>query len=107
MGKRKKRRYPPVWVTWTDSTFHKANSVWMSRDEVMEWAPGPLPHCQTAGFLVHQDRHGVTVALSISEFGNVADFIKIPRECIRILRYLKRGKTVAPNLKTSRKKRRS
>lgn len=83
MGRQKRKRYPLVHVTWIDSTFYKATSAWLSPKESRKWARGQLPSCQSAGFLVHEDDHGLTIALSINQNGWVADFIKIPCECIR------------------------
>jgi hypothetical protein len=88
----KKKRYPLVWVVWLDSTFFKGTSAWLTREEARREAKGPVPTCQTAGFLVHEDKYGLTVALSINQYGGVADFIKIPRECVQSVHCLKVGR---------------
>lgn len=88
----KTKRYPPVWIVWKDSTFFNAESAWLLREIARKKAKGPVPLCQSHGFLIHEDKHGVAVALSINQYGDVADFIKIPRECIVAMYRMKKGR---------------
>lgn len=84
--------YPLVWIVWVDSTFFEVPKSWTRCEDIQDEAKGPLPLCQSAGFLIHEDKYGVAIALSMNHNGGVADFIKIPNETIREIRKLKAGK---------------
>ena len=84
------KRYRPIWISWVDSS---VDSGWIRADQIESALSGRPIMCQTAGFLVRQSRHSLIVALSMNEYGGVADVITIPRECVRIIRHLKRGQT--------------
>jgi|TARA_R110000751_G_scaffold15708_4_gene50634 hypothetical protein len=65
-----------VRVDWIDAQ-HPAGE-WVSLDTLK----GPLPVIQSAGFLVHEDRHKIVIAVS-ADGNHVSGEMTIPKVCIR------------------------
>jgi len=71
----------PVIVVWADSTcWHGWSDIETRRREI----DGVERRCcRSVGFVLDDDRHGLTLTDSMSEPGNVRCTLWIPRACIR------------------------
>lgn len=73
-----------VEVVWEDSC---SNGRWQDRAVVPEWHNDPAI-CTTVGYILHDDKKGMTVCQSQSK-DQVDGLFKIPKNAIRKVRRLK------------------
>ena len=71
-------KYPMVYVEWVDS----AGMAGWHRIEHTPDYHDPL-ECQSAGFLIHKDQKSITLALQLTNSGQVGELMTIPRQCVR------------------------
>lgn len=77
---------PIVEVVWIDST---ATERWITLEEMNAALDDDTLECRSAGYLLRDQDDRITILLSQSSCGNVANAITIPRSAIRKMSVLK------------------
>lgn len=81
------KKYPVVMIEWVDS--HRLGG-WRDTNEVIEILSEPKRmNCVTCGFLIHEDKASITVALNIGN-EQCADAMTIPRVAISRIKKIRK-----------------
>jgi hypothetical protein len=81
--------HPPVIVEWIDTASTSQTGWIKSSEESLKEAEVGTIRCQCIGWLIKDTPDEITICMSRTEHGTVADFQSIPRPIITRIRHLR------------------